>query len=161
MFPDFENSVLRLSAIAGEYDEYVREEAEKLVTEKDGDTAVVLAEGATIAPPVMKQAVIIAFKSAGLKKDYEEVHVSDVAALSSNQVGAGVDLPHGYRAERTYGAIIIYNDNSAKDYEFPFREGKFDLPAALFLSSKRRFLNWIKWKKPPISRKNGRKECFI
>ena len=127
-FPDFENSVVRLSAIAGEYDEYVREEAEKLVTEKDGDTAVLLAEGATVAPPVMKQAVIIAFKSAGLKKDYEEVHVSDVAALSSNQVGAGVDLPHGYRAERTYGAIIIYNDNSAKDYEFPFKEGKFDLP---------------------------------
>ena len=127
-FPDFEVSVGRLSDIAAGYEDYVAAEALKLVTEIEGDTALAIPEGDGIPRSVWEQAVVLAFKKAGLEKDYEAVHVRDVAALSRNQVGAGVDLPHGFRAERTYGAIIIYIDSSAESFEFPFAEGVFELP---------------------------------
>ena len=52
--------------------------------------------------------VLAALLAAGLDFDYTSEHIKAIAALSEARTGAGVDLPHGYRAEKERNGIRIF-----------------------------------------------------
>lgn len=133
-YPDVENSLSRLSAICAEADEYIENCAKKAVKSKNGEAEILLGE--ECEKPLLSRAAIMAMKAAGLEKDYEAVHVDAVLSLARSQVGARVDLPHGFKAERRYDVIIIYKDRGAQNFCFPFGEGVFDLPGGVLTIEK-------------------------
>ena len=128
-YPDFEKSVSRLSEICRETDEYIEKCAKKAVNTKNGEAEILLSE--VSEKPIFSRAVIEAAKTAGLEKDYEAVHVEAVSSLIGAQAGSCVDLPHGFRAERSYKSVIIYKVKEEDPFDFPFQEGKFDLPSGV------------------------------
>ncbi len=92
--------------------------------EKDGDSAVV---------PLGKltgDSVIAAFGCAGLCVDYEKKHIDAVIALGDKNAGAGVDLPHGYRAERESGGVRIFRKTERTEGERPFTLGESEVGGA-------------------------------
>ncbi len=121
-FTDIEQSIGRLSEICAEESAFLDDLAEKLV-EADGDAVKIKAD-AEVHPVLLKRAVVLAMKSAGLKKDYERVHVEAVRALMKKNSGASVNLPHGYVASRGYGDISIYKSVDAGFAPFAFAEGE-------------------------------------
>ncbi len=61
--------------------------------------------------------------AAGLSFDYTSEHVAAILALSSARTGAGVDLPHGFRAERESDCVRVFAKESFPDEEHPFALG--------------------------------------
>ncbi|MBP5308569.1 MAG: tRNA lysidine(34) synthetase TilS [Clostridia bacterium] len=134
-YPEFEQSVLRCSAICAETDEYIEKCAKKAVKLKNGVAEITLSED--LVPPVSSAAAIYAMKAAGLEKDYEASHVDAILSLYGKQAGSGVDLPHGYRAEKRYGnGIIIYKDTEAEKFDFPFKNGRYNLSNGVLVIEK-------------------------
>lgn len=125
-FPNLADSVKRLGGIISAEDALLDELAAELVGFEGGFGLVKVPEGTRRC--LLERAVIIAMKGAGLKKDYEAVHVQAVAALADGRTGAAVDLPHGMRATRTYGAVKIGPAREYPPFVFPFAEGCYDLP---------------------------------
>ncbi len=67
-------------------------------------------------------AVTHAFAAFGPQTDYTEKHVGAVTALGGARTGAGVDLPHGYRAEKESGGVRIFLRYKTGHYEVPYSE---------------------------------------
>ena len=128
-YPDFEGAIGRLSRLCSDDDEYLRTVAAGLVTYSLEESRIDIS--AAVPMPILTRAVIIAMKEAGLDKDYEFSHVSAVAALINLPAGCGVDLPHGFRAEKGYGEIVVYKLNVCEPFEFAFEEGIFNLPGGV------------------------------
>lgn len=62
-------------------------------------------------------------KGAGLKVDFEQRHVDEVLALCKLGTGKRIDLPHGFEARLSYGAVKIEQKPMQKeDYEIPLRQ---------------------------------------
>ena len=77
--------------------------------------------------------VRLALKKAGLVCDFERKHIEAIVGISGGGTGAAVDLPHGYRAEKTYGAVEIfqpfesfkYGKEDCEEVEFRLGETQF------------------------------------
>ena len=68
-------------------------------------------------------AMLAAFISAGLSFDYTSAHIKAAAKLAGARTGAGIDLPHGYRAEKESGGIRVFVSENIPDEEKPFVRG--------------------------------------
>ncbi len=86
--------------------------------EKDGDSAVIK-EG-----DLSGGTVIFALEKVGLAADYTKKHVDSVLALKEKPTGTGVDLPHGFRAERESGGVRVFRKTERRETEIPFCIGK-------------------------------------
>lgn len=69
-------------------------------------------------------AVIAAFENAGLTVDYTKKHIDAVVALKDKSTGAGVDLPHGYRAEKESGVVRIFQKTDSQEIDVPLQKGE-------------------------------------
>lgn len=74
--------------------------------------------------------VVAAMNAAGLKKDFTEAHVIAIKGLESKPSGVGVDLPHGYRAERESDGVRIFSSSETPECETEFSLGKHVFPHA-------------------------------
>ena len=90
-------------------------------------SALVPAEGLTGSE------VVAAFLAAGLTADFTSAHVAAVLALADLPCGKGVDLPHGYRAEREADAVRVFEDRSVPEVCVPFALGETDLDGGLYI----------------------------
>ncbi len=71
--------------------------------------------------------VFYALEKLGLNYDIERKHIDAVVEIARKNTGAAVDLPHGIRAEKTYGAVNILRgtaDGIKADGSVPFAIGK-------------------------------------
>ncbi len=125
-YPDLDSAVTRLSALCENDQNLLMEMAESAVSVSESGVNVSLKN--ELAPPLLSRAVIAAMKRAGLKKDYEAVHVNAVCALANANTGAEVNLPHGYCAVKGYGKITIFQTAKKQNFSFEFKEGTFNLP---------------------------------
>ena len=62
--------------------------------------------------------------AAHLECDYTSEHIGAIVALRSARTGAGVDLPHGYRAERESDCVRVSVRETFADEEHPFALGR-------------------------------------
>ena len=108
-YPGVESALERLSFVA----EKALESLEGS-TEKDGDSV-------KISLPPTEQKVRAAFISAGLTTDYTAEHIASVKGLE--RMGAGVDLPHGYRAELESDCVRVFGKTAELNAEAPFSVG--------------------------------------
>ncbi len=69
---------------------------------------------------VTGSSVVSAFTAFGPQTDYTGRHVDAVVGLRDARTGAGVDLPHGYRAEKESGGVRIYLRYDVPPYEIPY-----------------------------------------
>lgn len=105
IFPEFENSILRLSKVVKEEDEFLDNQAEKVIIEKENQLYIHVK-----TPPVLfKRAVIISLKKLGLSKDWENVHIQDVLSLTNKENGKYITLPKDIVALKENNQIKIYN----------------------------------------------------
>ena len=56
-------------------------------------------------PALAPRYVAYALKKAGLVCDFERKHIDAIVDIGTAVTGAAIDLPHGYRAEKTYGSV--------------------------------------------------------
>ena len=101
-FPSAEESLARLARNAGEVDEYVREQAMRLVT-RDGDS-VKIAE--SDEPVLIKRAVKLGAEMLGVFADVEERHL-DIAVTAMRGDKKTYDLPWGIVLEREQGGLSM------------------------------------------------------
>ncbi|MBQ9485308.1 MAG: tRNA lysidine(34) synthetase TilS [Clostridia bacterium] len=104
LFPEAEQSVIRLAETLSADDDFLDGKADDALTVKDGVCYIAL----PLHRAVLARAVIKALKTLGLKKDYEKVHVDDVCALAEKENGKAADLPLGIRAAREYDRITLF-----------------------------------------------------
>lgn len=67
--------------------------------------------------------------AAGLTADFGAEHIAAVSALGGAATGAGLDLPHGYRAERESDGVRIYEKSAELVCAAPFAVGVTDFGA--------------------------------
>lgn len=123
-YPEYRRGLIRLAAIATDENKILDDLAGEMVVCGDDVRITLMGE----KMPLLPRAAVLALKAAGLTKDYEAVHVKDVCMLADKSAGASIDLPHGLRAVRGYGDIIICRAGSGEEFCFPFSQGEFDLP---------------------------------
>ena len=112
-YPSVDEAVLRLA-------ENVSNTRSISEARMDGDSALITAsDGETI---------LSAFSLVGLVCDYTGKHVRAVSELFEKRCGAGVDLPHGYRAEKEKDGVRIYRNFEALNCLFSFTLGETELP---------------------------------
>lgn len=111
--------ILKAGELIGEADQFFRDRAEKLLTELEkSQTGNSYSEGFQLSFPIssilplshIEQTYLIraAFSRIGSSlKDVEAGHVASVLALLNARTGAGVDLPGGLRAERSYENLLL------------------------------------------------------
>ena len=132
VFPNFEASLLRLSAIASEDDEYIELQAQKSVN-------VVSNDKAEIELPLEKapfsRAVILALKSIGIKKDWEKKHIDDAFNLSQNQTGRKIDFPFGVLVVKEYDRLVFTKKDVKNECSIPFSLGKIEFLDSVYTIS--------------------------
>lgn len=122
IFPDAENSVIRLSKSAKEDEDFISKEADKAL--------MILPDRAEIKIPVhyavFARAVIKALKSLGVKKDWEKIHVDAAYSLIEKKNGAKSDLLCGVTVIREYDRLVFTRQISATEKELSFALGEFE-----------------------------------
>lgn len=122
-FPGAKSSVLRLTAILKDEDEYLQTLADSEIKNIDNKFLI----SATTPPVLLRRATITILNKLGLKKDYEKVHLDDVAKLSNLQNGSTITLPKNIVAVKDYDNIVFFVDNDKPtNSEYSLSCGEFD-----------------------------------
>ena len=89
--------------------------------------------------------IIKLFKAAGLNVDYTKAHIEAVLGLTNRENGAGVDLPHGFRAQKENGKLAVFKKTlkcsdciSSNQTEFAIGEVKCSVLEAEIKPDKKR-----------------------
>ena len=134
IFPDVENSILRLTNVVREEDEYLDKEAQKTIIEKGKELLISVS-----TPPVLfKRAVIISLKKMGIEKDWENIHVEDVFSLTDKENGKYITLPKNIIAVRENDVIKICKNpldkltKDSNDKVIDFSVGEFDINNVIY-----------------------------
>ena len=120
IFPDAEDAVLRLSAIAKLEDGFLDKLADGYVKECETAYSVDL----SVPEEILARAVIIALKKAGLLKDWTRSHVNEVVNLKNLSSGSKISLPKGFVAFKEYDTIVITKSKDKESLSIPFTLGK-------------------------------------
>ncbi len=122
-FENAEKTTKRLSEIVKEEDEFLDELASSyLINENDKYLLPT-----DISPVLIKRGAKIAINNLGIEKDYEYVHLCDVAKLKNLQNGSKIVLPKGVVAVKEYDKISIYVDKQKEEFlECAFKTGEFN-----------------------------------
>ncbi len=130
VFPEAERSISRLIQTVREDDDYLTEQAEKILTLQGGLVKIPV----DASKPLFCRAVIMALKELGIEKDWEKVHVDDTYALTSNINGATINLPKGIKATREYEFITFYKSTTSQSVSVPFKDGKILIGDDVYLA---------------------------
>lgn len=122
-FNSAEKSIKRLGEIAKEEDEFLDGLALSYLT-KNGNTYYL---PTSVSSVIIKRGAKIALNNLGIEKDYEYVHLRDVAKLINLENGSKIVLPKNVVAVKEYDKIAIYIDNDIESFqEQPFKKASFD-----------------------------------
>ncbi len=116
VFPLAEKSVLRLSDIVCEDEEYFS----KIISDYisfDGECAYIKLP---CEKAVFSRATISALKYLGVKKDWAKTHIDSAFNLVSLENGASVDLLNDVKATREYDRICFYKSKPKHVFQLPF-----------------------------------------
>jgi len=122
-FPDAEKNVAKFISIASLENEYMDEQAQKILQIHDTCAKISI----PCHKAIFARAMIKALKTLGVKKDWESVHVESAFALIGNENGAKIDLLKGVTAVREYDHIAFYNKTPKADVIFPFNKGVYSI----------------------------------
>lgn len=117
-FPELEKSIMRFGEICSSQDEYITQEAQKVIT---GENEISFPQDLPLA--VKHKCVILALKKLGLEKDYEFRHAKEIDKLMSRKNGDVVDFPKGIKAVKDYGKITFYRQSIVQEFSAPFKIG--------------------------------------
>ena len=120
LFPEMEKSVERLSRIARVEDEYMDEEADKIVQINEDFVQITLSSHLA----VFSRATIKALKLLGLEKDWEAVHVDEVLKLIEAENGKSINLPKGIIAVKEYDKLTLYKKGQKMSEQTSFSIGE-------------------------------------
>ncbi len=120
IFPDVEDSVLRLSEIASEDDNYINSIADGMVKITNDTAEIKLPQPKAI----FSRATIKALKSLGIEKDWTKTHLNDAYSLSKKQTGSMINLPKQVIAVREYDKIVFYKNKDKTERIIPFSVGE-------------------------------------
>jgi len=136
VLPALENAVpgaienlARFALLAGEDDEYLYGESQKLL-KKEGDGRFVVAF--SDCKPLFRRACLTAIKALGIEKDYTARHLEDAFVLQKAERGAYLCLPKNLLAEKTLHGIAFFLKKEKeftqkkKPLAMPFNEKGFD-----------------------------------
>ncbi len=125
LFPELNQSVERLSLIAGTDDEFLNIEAGKRLLVASDSVSILL----PCHPSVFSRAIILALKRLGVKKDWEKAHVDGVIELANLANGAKLSLPTGITAIKEYDKIAFYRPCEKFSAELCFSLGEHEILA--------------------------------
>lgn len=111
-YPRVENALERLSYAA------------ECETDMSGDDSEREGDSIKISFPLYGRKIRAAFIAAGLTADFTAEHIAAVESLE--RVGAGIDLPHGYRAEMETDCVRVFAKSDELIAEAPFTVGNVD-----------------------------------
>ncbi len=121
-FENAPNSVLKLSRLAKEEDEFLDSLAKNLIINSENFYKIPVS-----SPSVLfKRAVIIAIKNLGLKKDYEKGHIERIFGLINKKNGSKITIKNGLIAIREYDYIRIFKNDETIKINTPFKLGEFE-----------------------------------
>ncbi|MBR1983683.1 MAG: tRNA lysidine(34) synthetase TilS [Clostridia bacterium] len=129
VFPEAERSISRLIKTVREDDDYLTEQAKKLLTVQGGLVKIPVDS----PKPLFCRATIMALKELGLEKDWEKVHVDDAYALTSNKNGCSINLPKDIVAIREYDFITFYKSTLKSQTAIPLTDGKITVGDSVYL----------------------------
>ena len=101
-------------AYLSEVEEYLTEEARKILrSHPAGDPSGIDAGTLLSSPPILREYLIAVFlRDRGFSmKDFTREHLQKTSGLAELDVGKGIDLPGGIRAEKTYGSVVFFRKN--------------------------------------------------
>ncbi len=119
VFPEAEKSVLRLTEIIKNEDNFMSEQAESSIS-VDGNVVKI---NLPIHPAVLSRAIISALKRLGVKKDWEKVHIDSVCSLTQKENGAKINLLDKIIAIKEYDKIVLYREECVPTAQAPFKIG--------------------------------------
>lgn len=93
-------------------------------------SSVIVSDGDSVTVPLAALCGVsarAAFIEIGLTVDFSYDNIADVVALRDKRTGAGVDLPHGYRADRESDCVRIYEKRDDQCAEVKFLTGELRL----------------------------------
>ncbi len=120
IFPDAEKSILRLSEIVKEADDFIEQTAKNAISFYSDKVEIRL----SLDKSVFSRAVIMAMQRLGLEKDWKKAHVDSVFALCANETGSMINLPKNLVAIKEYDKIVLYLDSKKEKNSIPFFVGK-------------------------------------
>lgn len=120
IFPEVENSILRLAEIASEDEDYIDSVATNTVHIQGDRAEIILPQHKA----VLSRATIKAIKALGVEKDWTKTHLNDVYALSFKQTGSMINLPKSIVAIREYDKIVFFKNQTQTNQAIPFYIGK-------------------------------------
>lgn len=121
-FPEVEKSLSRFAHIMSETDDYISQQADKIIT--------VNADHVKISLPVHKAifatALIKALNHLGVKKDWESAHVDFAYSLTKKENGARANLLDFVTAIKEYDGLVLYKEKEKTHSALPFTLGKIE-----------------------------------
>ncbi len=121
IFPNFEQSVKRLSDSVKSDDDFLEQQADKFLSLLNNKAEIKIPSHYSI----FARAEIKALKHLGVKKDWEKIHIDDAFSLSNKKNGASINLLNNITAIREYDKIAFYLNTQQTETVLPFQEGKF------------------------------------
>lgn len=126
------DAIERLSLSAKADDAYLYGLAKDIITEKDG----VIYLPITADYPVFSRAAVMAMKTLGIKKDFDNGHIASLFALTKNQSGKRVDLIYGVYGIREGNNIAIKRKKEISECEARFSLGEMKFNDAVITVEK-------------------------
>ncbi len=124
--PSAAENLVRFARLAREDDELLYRLSESLRTEERGRPAVSFSK----EKPLFTRACLSVMKGIGLRRDYEETHLTALFALQNLERGAVITLPKGFRAKKGEKGVFFYREDEEKlpplSEEAPFTTEGYD-----------------------------------
>lgn len=132
IFPAFESGLQRFADLCREDEECLQKLAQDLITEENDGVGIRIEK----TKAIFNRAVVKAFVTLGLKKDYTKKNVDAVYALTDAENGKGAELPKNLKAVKEYDKIIIYKEEKPEQKEIPFALGEFKVGGGILKISR-------------------------
>lgn len=122
IFPEAESSVLRLSQIVKQYENYVDKKTNEIVTYKNNNVEIAIPNESIL----ISNATIKAMQYLGLEKDWTKAQADEVVKLASLKTSAKISLPKNIVAIKEYDRICLYVEKNCEQQSIPFGIKNFE-----------------------------------
>lgn len=125
-FPDFENSIVRLSMNATEDNDYIMSNVIKPVTADN--IAIIPLNCLTLPRSLSGRSIMLCFNSLGITADIERRHIDAIIGIISLNNGDSLDMPFGVKVYKEYNELAFVREDKAKsELKLPFGAGTIEL----------------------------------
>jgi tRNA(Ile)-lysidine synthase len=122
-FPDYENSLIRLSENAKDDNDYIMSNVIK--PELKGNSAILPISVLNGMRSIAGRSIMLCFNALGVYQDIERRHIDILLKMNELNSGKILDMPYGVKVYREYGNLVftrsVETDN--KDEAVPFSVG--------------------------------------